>query len=725
MKTRALSAPGRRHALLCSSPLACALALGLGFAARPAEAQATSAQTPAETIIVTGSVQQRRIDEAPFAISAVLRDELRAAGPMINLSEALARVPGLVVNNRSNFAQDLQIGSRGFGARATFGVRGVRLYADGIPASGPDGQGQVSHMDIAGAQRVEVLRGPFSTLYGNSSGGVIAIFTAPVRNAEWELGLDAGSFGLRQGRATLATPLAAGLDLRASLSEARIEGFRPQSEARKRHGQARLAWQGERDQLTLLINSLDQPAQDPLGLTAAQFALGPDQVASVARQFDTRKTQRQTQLGLNWRHRFDDGALRESSVSVYGGERAVTQWLAIAAGTQTPARHGGGVVDFDRRYDGVEGRLRWAFAELDLTAGLAWDRQRDDRRGYENFLGSGATQVLGVIGRLRRNELNEAESTDLFAQAEWRLSPQLVLSAGLRAGAVDLSSRDAFLSNGDDSGAVRYDYRNPVLGLRWQWTPQWQLYASVARGLESPTLGELAYRADGTGGFNVALRPQSSRQAELGLRWRQPGLQVDLTAFGVRTQDEIGVATNAGGRSAFQNVGRTAREGLELGLRADLGPAWQLQLAASSLRAVYRDSFLTCAGIPCTAATVPVAAGNRIAGAPRAGAFAELTWHGGRWGAWGLELKGSSSAFANDRNTPAAAVAGYGIASLRFSKSYALGPGGLRWEWLLRVDNLADRRYAGSVIVNDANDRFFEPGAPRSALLALRLIGGL
>ncbi len=680
---------------------------------------------PDDTIVVTGSITQRRLDEAPYAISAVGRDDLRAAGPMINLSEALARVPGLVVNNRSNFAQDLQIGSRGFGARATFGVRGIRLYADGIPASGPDGQGQVSHMDLAGAQRVEVLRGPFSTLYGNSSGGVIAIFTAPVKRAEWEAGVDVGSFGLRQGRASLALPLPSGFDVRASVSSAQIEGFRPQSSADKRQGNLRLGYTGERDTVTVVLNALDQPALDPLGLSQAQFALGPQQVASVAQQFQTRKTQEQTQLGMNWRHRFDDGALRESSLSLYSGTRDVTQWLAIAAGTQAGARHGGGVVDFGRQYEGAEARLRWALGAVDVTAGASVDRQRDDRRGYENFTGTGAAQVLGVIGKLRRDEVNFARANDLFAQADWAVMPGLSASAGVRSGRVEMSSRDAYLSNGDDSGAVDYRYTNPVLGLRWQLAPGLQLFGSIARGYESPTLGELAYRADGTGGFNTALRGQTSRQAEVGLRLRREAWKFDATAFAVRTSDEIGVATNAGGRSAFQNVGRTSRSGLELSGDWTVTSALRAQVALTALRATYDDGFLTCAGIPCTTPTAAVAAGNRIAGAPKRTAWSELSWHGGRWGTWGLEWRGSGSYYANDRNTADATVQGWGVAGLRWSKALDLGPGATRWEWLVRVDNLTDRHYAGSVIVNDANGRYFEPGAPRSVLVALRLNGGL
>lgn len=683
-----------------------------------------SAVAQTDTVVITGSLVERAIQEAPYAISVLDRDTLRSAGPMVNASEALQRVPGLVANNRGNYAQDLQISARGFGARAGFGVRGLRIYADGIPATGPDGQGQVSHFDLAGAQRIEVLRGPFSVLYGNSSGGVISLVAAPVQRTAIGADVDLGSFDLRQVRVSGQAVLGAGLDLRVSASDMSLEGFRPQSAAQKRQAGLRLSWKGARDEVLAMLGHVAQPADDPLGLDRAQFELGPDQTTAVATQYDTRKDLAQTQLGLAWKHRFDDGVLRETRVTAYAGRRGVTQWLAIAPGTQGNPRHGGGVIDFDRRYDGTELRTRWALGPLDLVAGLALERQRDDRRGYENFTGTAPTQVLGVTGRLRRDEVNRAETRDAYVQGEWTLAPQWSASFGVRHGTVDLSADDAYLSNGDDSGALDFRYTNPVLGLRWQPMPGLNLHASVARGFESPTLGELAYRADGTGGFNTDLKAQTSRQVELGAKWRPPGRDgayaLDLTLFEARTADEIGVATNAGGRSAFQNVGRTLRRGLELGVAWRPAPAWFTRISASWLDATYRDDFLTCAGIPCNAPTVTVPAGNRIAGAPRENLFAELSWRDARWGDAGVELRATGDVPVNDRNTDVARS--WQTLALRWSKGYALGDG-VRLEALLRIDNLLDRHYAGSVIVNDANGRFFEPGAPRSLLVGLRLTG--
>ena len=684
--------------------------------ALPAALRAQTAAT--EQVVVTGSVAERATAAAPYAITVIDAATLRTSGAMVNLSEAMARVPGLVVANRNNYAQDLQISARGFGARSGFGVRGLRLYSDGIPASMPDGQGQVSHFDLAGAQRIEVLRGPFSVLYGNSSGGVISLISAPATERVAEGEFDIGSFGLRQLRGSIAAPLGSGFDLRAGASSMEIAGFRPHSSARKHAGNVRLGWQGTSDRVVVVANGLDQPADDPLGLSSAQFAADPYQTTAQAAQFDTRKTANQAQLGVNWRHSFGDGALRESQFTAYSGKRSVVQWLAIAAATQNNPRHGGGVIDFDRAYDGVDGRLAWRWGGVDLVTGVALERQRDERRGNLNYSGSAAAPTYGVIGNLRRDENNRARSADAYAQLEAPLGSAITASAGVRTGSVTLRSDDRYLANGNDSGQREFNYTNPVLGLRWSAAPGLNLYASLARGFESPTLGELAYRADGSGGFNTTLLPQKSRQFEAGAKWRGSALTIDAALFAIDVDDEIGVATNAGGRSSFQNVGRTTRRGAELSAGWRIAPTLRTQLVLTLLEAKYRDSFLTCAGIPCNAPTVPVPAGNRIVGTQRGNAFAEIAWQPRADAEFALEVRAASGTAANDSNTEFASR--YALANLRWSQRFAIGDG-VQLELLARIDNLTDRVYAASVIVNDANGRYFEPGAPRNALLGLRV----
>ncbi len=693
---------------------------------------AQAAHAADSEVVITGSIAERAAVEAPYAIGVVGSETLHVAGPQINLSEALSRVPGITVSNRSNFAQDLQITSRGYGARATFGVRGIRLLADGIPASGPDGQGQVSQFDLANAERVEVLRGPFSVLYGNSSGGVISLVTAPVKKAEAEGELDVGSFGLRQVRAGVGLLPAEGMDLRISGSLMQIDGFRPESEARRRLLNTRLGWKGGVDSVIVTAGYFSQPAQDPLGLTRAQFDADPLSTTPQATQFDTRKDQSQTQVGAIWKHRFGDGALRDLQLMAYAGRRGVTQLLAIPATTQNGNTHGGGVVDFDRDFAGTELKLRFGWQSVDLQVGAAVDDQRDARRGFLSFTGPVATPTYGEIGALKRNETDRARTTDLFAQAEWAVATDLALTGGLRTGRLKMSVQDYFIdttrtpNNNDDSGSLSFSYTNPVLGLRWDAAPGLRLHASVARGFESPTLAEIAYRVDGGAGANFALQPQKSRQVEVGAKWRTGVVDTDFAVFDIRTDNEVGVATNAGGRSAFQNVGRTRRSGFEAGSAARLGD-FTGRLAFTWLDATYLDSFSTCVAVPCNAAnpgnSATVAAGNRIAGTQRVSGFAELAWNSGAAGTFGVEARGVGATAVDDRNTDFAGR--YVIGALRWNMTIPVGGTVERVELLARVDNVTDKRYAGSVIVNESNGRFFEPGAPRAFFVGARVALGL
>lgn len=705
------------------------VALAVTLFAASVQAQTAAPAADLAPVVISGRGFEQRAFDTPYSVDIVDADTLAKGGLLVNLSETLARVPGLTVANRSNYAQDLQINSRGFGARSSFGVRGIRLYTDGIPASMPDGSGQVSHFDLAGAQRIEVLRGPFSALYGNSSGGVISLFSAPVRERYLQLDGDVGDDGTRQVRATLQTPLSdtpgRGFDLRASVSKFETDGFRPQSQAERTLANVRLGWTGAQDTVAVQLNHIDQPADDPLGLTRAAFDAGPYQTATVALpqdapgqagRFNTRKTVKQTQIGASWRHRFEAaGPLQESAVTAYTGTREVRQFQSIPPATQAAATSPGGVIDFERDYFGLDARLafRWALAgerRASLVVGAAHESAEDDRRGFRNFIGTGATQQLGVLGELRRDETNRVTTTDVYAQGELELSERWSATFGLRSGEVKFRSRDRYIvpGNGDDSGSTSDRYTNPVAALQFRATPTLNLYLSAGQGFESPTLNELAYRSSGSG-FNSELKAQESTQVELGAKWRPAGtgLSVDAALFSAKTENEIGVLSNTGGRSVFQNVGDTTRRGAEVAAAWQISRALRSTLALTWLHATYDDSVGS------------VVAGNRIAGTSPRSAFAELAWRplASERTELATEVLFRDKVAVNDANSDFAGA--WSTVAVRAQHIIPLA-GRSRVELLARVDNLFGREYAGSVIVNEGNSRFFEPGAPRTWLLSAK-----
>lgn len=669
-------------------------------------------------ISVTRGVEQRAFD-TPASVDVVDAAAIRNAGPLVNLSEALVRVPGVVALNRQNYAQDIQISSRGFGARSTFGVRGLRLYVDGIPATAPDGQGQVSNFDLASAGRIEVLRGPFTALYGNSSGGVISMFTAdggPETIAE--MATEFGSDGLQRNGLKLGGQRGA-LQYNLSASQFATDGSRDHSAAERGAFNGKLKYTLNADtRWTFVLNSVRMPqVQDALGLTRAEAQANPRQATPVALLFNTRKSVDQTQGGIVLDHRFDAG--NAVQLTAYLGERGTQQFQAIPVATQLPATSPGGLIDLGRDYAGIDARwihkARLLEQPLTLTAGFSSDWLTEDRRGFQNFVGT----TLGVQGALRRDESNKVRSDDQYAQAEWAPALRWRVSAGLRHSRVKFESGDHYIvpGNPDDSGSVSYSATSPVLGVVFHATDDVNLYASLGQGFETPTFNELAYRPSGATGLNLNLKSASSRQWELGVKSQfGQDWSVNAAYFRARTSDEIAVLANTGGRSVFQNVGSTGRDGVEAVLSGRWQGGWSAYASASYLDAVYRDSFLTCISAPCPTPTARIAAGNRIPGIPATTVYAELAWAHRPWGLeTALEFRRVGKIYVDDRNTDAAAASS--VFNLRVSLAQKLGRWALRE--FLRVDNIGDRGYVGSVIVNEGNSRFFEPAPGRTWLLGL------
>lgn len=672
------------------------------------------------------TVSATRSEAAPFDVPASVEvidgARLRAAGrPEINLSESLALVPGVTARDRQNHAQDLQLSIRGFGARSAFGVRGVRIYADGIPATMPDGQGQLSHIDLASAGRVELLRGPFSVLYGNSSGGVLQVFTEPGQGPPTVMpSLAVGSDGLvRPGlRISGSTPA---LGYVVSANRFSTDGWREHSSAARGLANARLdIKRAEGSEWTVVANTVELRADDPLGLTRAQFEAAPRSADASATLFNTRKTVRQSQLGLIHEGRLAGG--ERLRLMVYGGQRDTEQFQAIPTAPQGSPLHPGGVIGLERRYAGTD--LRWtsqtslAQGPLEVVAGLSYDRMQEHRRGWQNFSGT----TLGVQGALRRDEDNLVSNLDPYLQAVWKFAPRWSLTAGVRRSTVRFSSSDRYVTgiNGNDGGEVRYGATLPVVGLMYAWSPQLHVYAALGRGFETPTFNELAYRPDGTAGLNFALRPSRSGNLEVGIKGRPRAgnrLRSEWSAalFQTSTRDEIVTQTNSGGRSTFQNAGATRRRGLELAWSAALAPAWQFQLSQTWLDARYRDAFAACSATPCTVPTQLVPAGNRIPGTARSVSAAEIAWQPARGWRAGAELRRSSRVYVNDTNSEAAPS----FTTVALHAGYVFDLRGWALSASARIDNVLDRRYAGSVIVNEGNGRFFEAAPQRSYVLKL------
>ncbi|HEY1898208.1 MAG TPA: TonB-dependent receptor [Steroidobacteraceae bacterium] len=672
-----------------------------------ADAPVEDSSSALNTVVVTATRIPQDSLTLPMSVDRVDAATLHEGQSQVNLSESLDTVPGVSVQSRQNYAQDLQISSRGFGARSSFGVRGVRLYSDGIPGTMPDGQGQFSQFDLGSADHIEVLRGPFSALYGNSSGGVIAIFTADGPPG-FELGstMEYGSLDTQRYSALVGGDTGP-VNYILDVSHFQTDGYRRHSEAQRNLLNSKVRVKlDDVSQLTFIANAVETPfVQDPLGLTTAQVLANPIQAGTGAEMFNTRKSLAQEQLGMTYEREF--GSNDSLVAMVYSGHRQTTQFQSIPLSTQAAPTSPGGVIDLARNYSGTDVHFTdhrdFLGTTLTTTAGVSYDDLDEHRRGYLNYIGT----ELGVEGDLRRDETNLVHDLDEYFQAQWDLTHRLHATAGIRNSIVDITSHSHLSVSGAlPLSGTRYSATNPVAGLSYGLTDDISTYASFGRGFETPTLNELAYRSinGSLPGLNFGLQPARSDDYEVGVKTRGADFRADAAVFLIHTEDELGVLQSSGGRSVYENIGATQRKGAELGVTADLPANFEARIAYSYLRAVVEDAYSGCAGTPCTTLVIP--AGNYLPAIPENILYAGLTWRHPASGFFATaETLVRSRIYADDRNTGYAG--GYWTENLRtgFEQKSA------SWQTseYLRIENMFNKSYVGSVIVNDANSRFFEP----------------
>lgn len=649
------------------------------------------AERPHELAPVTVSAPglSRDLLRTPAAVSAVDALDLRQGRQGLQLDESLNRVPGVLFQNRYNFAQNLRIAIRGFGARAPFGVRGIHLRVDGLPETLPDGQSQVDAIDLESVSRVEVLRGPAGAVYGNAAGGVIDIRTAD--RIESGHGLDLRVTGGSDGFSRVGVRGAReGGMWRGHVSGWQLDydGWRAQSETRKRLAHAR--WDHERNagrRLTTLLTVLDQPfGKDPGGLTREEVAADRRAAAPLAITLDAGQEVQQQRIG--WVFRDEITLPGEIGAHAFYSRREFEQQLPFP---------GPSLIAYDRDFYGggldYTDRATVLDRPLHYTVGLEVHRQQDDRRRF-NVDGSGA-----VTGQLQ-DALESATASGVHGQLDYGLSERLDLTLGGRIDRVRLAIDDRFTADGAASGSRRYDEFSVMAGLGWQWRPAHRLYTNVGTVFETPTFTEFYDPTAPEAGFDPALEPQQAVNVETGIKGLfGTRLRYDVALFAIRTRDEIVQVES--GPDRYANAARTRREGLEIGVEYLIDP--QLTLTGGYTASRYRfDDFVNEDGVSLD--------GKRLPGLPQHVLFSELAWRSteGRWVVADLLMLGSRHA----DNENEVEVAGHAVINLRAGRELVLQTH--RVEFFAAVNNLADRDHFSNIRVNANAGRYYEPAPGRT-----------
>lgn len=666
-------------------------------------AAGTAAQSPLEEIVVTGSRTEEQLGNLPLAISLINMDDIQLGRQELGLDESLARVPGLFMQNRYNFSQDLRVSIRGFGSRASFGIRGIKVFADGIPVTLPDGQSGVDDLDIGSMQRMEVIRGPSASLYGTAAGGVIAVTSQePTEEPFIESKLTFGEFGHQKYQIkTGGTNGKLGYMLNASYLE--MDGYRDWSQLEHKLVNSKFRYNiDESSDILFIFNAVDSPlANDSGGITFAEAMADRTQAQSRNTSSNAGEAFDQQRFGLVYNKELGQGHV--FSLRTYGMQKDFQNFLPI--GTHIPFVGDDGVVEFDRTFYGGGGSYTYDsfFAGLpnQLTLGLDIDIQRDDRSRFLNNAGIKGDKVF--------DQLEKAESIGFYFRNETDLSDTVTLSLSGRFDNLDLSVDDRYLVNGDQSGSLDFNQFNPSVGVMWNVLPDTNLYANYATSFETPTFTELGTPAQdlnvNLGGFgNVTA--QETTSFEIGAKGNlSENLFYDLAMYTMDVENEITNIVSIANRAFFENAD-TDRRGFEAQLQASLAEGLGLTLA-------YTYSDFTFSSFE----NEPEAVGQWIPGIPKHQLYGELnyTHSSGAYVIWDAMNVGRF--YADNANTDE--VDSYIVSNIRIGNNYQIGTSQI--SPFLGINNLFDEEYFSNVRINAFGGRAYEPAPERHVYGGVRI----
>lgn len=643
-------------------------------------------------VTVTSTRVEKPLVKVPAGISLVGEDDIQLGQQQLGLQESLIKVPGIFLQDPYNFAQDVRIAIRGFGARSSFGIRGIKIFVDGIPATLPDGQGGVDDIDLGSAQRIEVIRSPISSLYGSASGGVISVYSEDGPPVPFVQGRFAyGSYDY------LNTQLKGGgqyehMNYLLNGNYTSLTGYRDHSAFEGFIFNSKFRYDIDpSSNFTAVINAVDQPeAQDPGGLTAAEVREDRRQARDRNLLFNTGEELDQQRTGFIYRKRF--GTKHEILLRNYYVWRDFSNRLPFADGGQ---------VQLGRFFLGGGAQYNYADTFFDhpnlLILGFDIDSQNDERQRFVN-------QPGGIRGPLTFNQDEDVTGIGAFLQNEFGIRDDLELTLGIRYDEVSYDISDKFLADGNDSGEITFDEPSPRVGLLWSPWPFANLYANFSTSFDPPTTTELA-NPTGGGGFNQDLAPQTATNYEIGAKGTLPGrarVSYDLALFHIDVEDELVPFELPAfpDREFFRNAGESTRNGAEVALITNPLPGF-----TGTLTYTYSDFTFDKFRVVDSMGNVDVFDGNQTPGIPKHFGNLELAYtHGsGFYGIWNLLAIGRL--FANNSNS--VEVPSYVVANLRGGWLGYLGP----WEIgpFVAVNNMFDKEYNQNIRINAFGGRFFEP----------------
>jgi iron complex outermembrane receptor protein len=501
-----------------------------------------------EEVIVSITKIRDSIKNTPYSISANDYSNFQNNAQQFYLSEYIERIPGVFISNDNNFAQDSRISIRGFGSRANFGIRGIKLIVDGVPETTPDGQSQIDNLNLELIKNIEVIRGTSSSLYGNSSAGVIKIKSITDFDKNFsKISYSTGShsqvkkqafFGIKN-KNSYYTVL---------LGETKAKGYRSYSDFKNSNFNLNFKKIfSENSWLNVNFNIVSSPyAKDAGGLTL-------NEVTDNRTQARKRNLQYKTEEDIN-HYKFSSSFNNEISKSVLFS--TYTFFSKRYYNGKIPVENGG-AIKLNRDYWGI-GLNFQINSRAETHIGIDFGNQNDLRKRFNN--------IKGEIGDLVLNQYEKFKNLGIYLVNNFQIK-NFTINSGFRYDLNRIEMEDLISENINLHDQITLKSFNPSLGINFKINKNSRVFINTSSGFETPTLNEYSATPIGTG-FNKDLKSQKNMGYELGasLFNLSKKLSLDIVFFESVTNDEVlsYEDENFPDQKFYNNAGKSKRKGIEI-----------------------------------------------------------------------------------------------------------------------------------------------------------------
>ena len=642
-------------------------------------------------VIVSITKIKENIKNSPFAISSKSFSKFQTSAKQFYLSEYIESVPGVFISNDNNFAQDSRISIRGFGSRANFGIRGIKLIVDGVPETTPDGQSQIDNLNLEIIEKIEIIRGTSSSLYGNSSAGVIKIQSISEFDKNFtKIGYALGSNNQEKKQALV------GIKSNKTfytflVSETKGDGYRNFGDFKNSNINFRVKKNISKDSwLNFNFNIVHSPySNDPGGLTIEEVKQDREQARERNLQYKTSEEINHYKASSSFNKKLNE----KLSFSTYAfiSNRNFNGKIPVK---------NGGAIDLKRKYWGIGGSFLFK-SKLKTQIGFDVGNQNDRRKRYNNDIGITGNQVLD------QNE--KFSNLGIYLVNNYNLN-RLSISSGIRYDTNKVKLEDLFFSDGDSSGNIILNSLNPSLGINYKLNKKSRIFINTSSGFETPTLNEFSSSPIGTG-FNKNLKSQINMGFELGFSLfdTQKKSNIDLVYFKSITNDEILSYEDEKfpNQKFYNNAGKTERNGIEIAGFYTLNRT-VISSSYSLGDYVFKEFFENKFNYK----------GNKIPGIPNEIFTLSIEHKTINELSLNLNFKNIGALYANNSNT--IKVDEFNTFNFKIGKEIKLSRS-IIYPYLI-ISNVFDNEYFDNIRINAFGGRYYEPAPKRTIFGGIRII---